>query len=162
MTDWLTRDQRSRNMAAIRSTGTSTERRLHAALKLLFPRRKIIEDADLPGRPDCYLPGMRLAIFADGCFWHGCPTHGRIPEDNRDYWQPKLERNAVRDRGAILELRRMGIRPLRIWDHELRPAAIDGALNRIRKEAQRPMLQGRRRPRHRSPHLGAGDKPGPR
>ena len=67
-------------MAAIRSAGTSPERRLRAALRTMFPRRRIVERPDdLPGRPDFYLPGLKLAIFADGCFWHRCPTHGRVP-----------------------------------------------------------------------------------
>jgi DNA mismatch endonuclease (patch repair protein) len=143
MTDWLTIEQRSRNMSAIRSSGTLPERRLAAALRFLFPRRRVVHHPDLPGRPDFYLPGLRLALFADGCFWHGCPTHGRTPDCNLAYWRPKLERNAARDRSVMLELRRMGIRPLRLWDHELRPAVIESALQRIKSDARRPRLLGR-------------------
>ncbi len=113
MPDWLTAEQRSRNMAAIRPSGTSPEARLSAALKLTFSRRKIVERAlELPGKPDFYFPGFRLAIFADGCFWHGCPEHGRMPDDNRSYWEPKLARNQARDREADGALRKAGIRPL--------------------------------------------------
>ncbi|MGH7776288.1 MAG: very short patch repair endonuclease [Candidatus Dormibacterales bacterium] len=98
---WLTAEQRSWNMAAIRSSGTSPEARLLAAVKLAVPRRKIGERLpELPGKPDFYLAGLRPAIFADGCFWHGCPDHGRTPDDNRSYWEPKLARNRVRDREA--------------------------------------------------------------
>jgi DNA mismatch endonuclease (patch repair protein) len=97
-------------------------------LRTLFPRRKIIErPAELPGKPDYYLPGLNLAVFADGCFWHGCPRHGRTPEDNRDYWGPKIERNRARDRRATKELRLQGIRPVRVWDHELRPTPATAA-----------------------------------
>lgn len=131
-------------MAAIRSSGTAPERRLGEALRRLFPRRRLVEHAPLPGRPDYYLPGLRLAIFADGCFWHGCPEHGRTPEDNRDYWEPKLARNAERDRNAVRELRRLGVRPLRFWDHELRVRTIDDAMRRVSRAATMPQLHKRR------------------
>lgn len=146
MADWLTREQRARNMAAIRSSGTSPERRLAVALKTLFPRRRIVERSrELPGRPDFYLPGLRLAIFADGCFWHCCPEHGRVPGDNRDYWGPKLARNAARDREAVTALRRLGIRPVRLWEHELRIKTIGAGIRRVSRAAQRPPLRSGRK-----------------
>lgn len=139
MADWLTPEQRSRNMAAIRSSGTSPEERLGASLRLRFPRRKIIErPRDLPGKPDFYVPGLRLAIFADGCFWHGCPVHGRMPEDNRDYWEPKLARNKARDREAVRALRRSGIRPVRLWEHELRKSTIETAVRKVVRVTLKP------------------------
>jgi DNA mismatch endonuclease (patch repair protein) len=141
MTDWLTPEQRKKNMAAIRSSGTSPEARLGRALGELFPRHRVVmHDAELPGRPDFYLPGLRLAIFADGCFWHGCPEHGRIPDDNRAYWAPKLLRNVQRDKEASRTLRRKGIRVMRIWEHELRTKTIDAAVHRISRAARRPRL----------------------
>ena len=147
MADWLTREQRARNMAAIRSSGTSPERRLGIALKALFPRRRIVERTpELPGRPDFYLPGLRLAIFADGCFWHCCPEHGRVPGDNRDYWEKKLDRNAARDREAARALRRLGIRPVRLWEHELRIKTIENGIHRVSRAAKKPPLKaGRKR-----------------
>jgi DNA mismatch endonuclease (patch repair protein) len=137
MADWLTPEQRSRNMAAIRSAGTSAERRLAAVLRTLFPRRRIIERTkDLPGRPDFYLPGLKLAIFADGCFWHGCPKHGRLPGDNPDYWRPKLARNAARDRAAVRALRAQGIRTVRIWEHDLEVKKVAAVMKRINRLAR--------------------------
>jgi DNA mismatch endonuclease (patch repair protein) len=120
MADWLTSEQRSRNMSAIRSRGTRPEERLGELLRKTLPRRRVVEHPDLPGKPDYYLPGLKLAIFADGCFWHGCPKHGHVPEDNRGYWEPKLTRNRARDRAAVRQLRRQGIRALRVWEHDLR------------------------------------------
>ena len=144
MPDWLTAEQRSRNMAAIRSSGTSPEARLLAALKVTFPRRKIIErPRELPGKPDFYLPGFRLAIFADGCFWHGCPVHGRTPDDNQSYWVPKLARNKARDREAGRALRLLGIRPVRLWEHELAKAAIDGAVRKVVRASLKEPLRTR-------------------
>lgn len=129
-------------MAAIRSWGTQPEERLALALRELFPRRRIVRHTSaLPGKPDFYLPGLRLAIFADGCFWHGCPEHGRTPGDNVGYWGPKLARNAARDRLATRELRRLGIRPVRLWEHELRRKTIEAGLRKVLRASQRPRLR---------------------
>jgi DNA mismatch endonuclease (patch repair protein) len=118
--DWLSKSQRSRNMAAIRSAGTAPERRLAGLIRKVFPRHRVVERPFLPGRPDYYLPGLHLAVFADGCFWHNCPKHGHIPQDNRRYWRPKLLRNAAKDRVANKMLRREGIVVVRIWEHDLK------------------------------------------
>jgi DNA mismatch endonuclease (patch repair protein) len=128
MTDWLTKEQRSRNMAAIRSSGTNPEKRLGLLLKLLLPSRRIVVRPNLPGKPDYYVPGLKLAIFADGCFWHGCLKHGRIPEDNRSYWMPKLVRNKEKDRLVARDLRRQRIRVIRIWEHDLKGSMVAARL----------------------------------
>jgi DNA mismatch endonuclease (patch repair protein) len=120
MADWLSKEQRTRNMSAIRSSGTATERRLGELLREVFPRRKLVDYPDLPGRPDFYLPGLRLVVFADGCFWHGCRQHGRVPEDNREYWEAKLARNRRRDRAVARQLKGEGFRVVRVWHHELK------------------------------------------
>lgn len=136
MADWLTAEQRSRNMAAIRSRGTKPELMMAEMLASLFPRRKVIEHPDLPGRPDFLLPGLKLAVFADGCFWHGCPKHGRRPEDNRDYWGPKLDRNRKRDRQSVRKLRAAGLKAVRVWEHELREETL--ARRKLRRAASAP------------------------
>lgn len=120
MVDWLTKEQRSRNMAAIRSKGTKPEERLGVLLGAMFPRRKIVPHPDITGKPDFAIPSLKLMLFADGCYWHGCPKHGRIPEDNRSYWGPKLEKNKARDRRVRRELRGRGYVVVRVWDHDLK------------------------------------------
>lgn len=108
-------------MASIRATGTTPEARLEHLLRSLLPRRKIVaHPAGLTGKPDFLVSSLNLVAFADGCFWHGCPKHGRVPEDNRDYWEPKLQRNRARDRRVARELRAQGFVVVRIWDHELK------------------------------------------
>jgi DNA mismatch endonuclease (patch repair protein) len=72
------------------------------------------------GNPDFVFPKLRLAIFVDGCFWHGCPFHGSLPETNREFWRIKLEKNKERDRIVNRSLRANGWRILRFWQHELR------------------------------------------
>ena len=110
-------------MSAIRSRGTKPELQLAEMLQSMFPRRRMILHPGLPGKPDVYLPGLKLVLFADGCFWHACPKHGRHPEDNADYWGPKLARNRRRDRRTVRELRGRGFLAVRIWEHEIREGA---------------------------------------
>lgn len=119
MTDWLTREQRSRNMSSIRSKGNrSTETRF---LELLRQRHLSgwRRHANLPGKPDFVFPKRRVAVFIDGCFWHGCPRCYRLPRDNRPYWRKKVLGNRLRDRRAARLLRAGGWTVLRLWEHSL-------------------------------------------
>jgi DNA mismatch endonuclease (patch repair protein) len=75
--------------------------------------------AKVAGKPDFVWPKLRVALFVDGCFWHGCPIHGRVPDSRKEYWEPKLARNAARDREVSRELRKRGWKVLRIWECEL-------------------------------------------
>jgi DNA mismatch endonuclease (patch repair protein) len=84
-------------------------------LKLSVGRWK----SSLSVRPDFVFPQLKLAVFVDGCFWHACPRHYRIPAGNRAFWRAKLARNQTRDRLVTRSLRRAGWRVLRIWEHEL-------------------------------------------
>ena len=59
----------------------------------------------------------KLAVFVDGCLWHGCREHCRIPKTNEDYWTEKISRNMTRDRDTDSKLREAGWLPLRIWEH---------------------------------------------
>jgi DNA mismatch endonuclease (patch repair protein) len=70
-------------------------------------------------RPDFVFRQVRLALFVDGCFWHGCPKHATRPKNNRAFWQRKLAANKTRDRLVTRTLRAQGWRVLRIWEHEL-------------------------------------------
>jgi DNA mismatch endonuclease (patch repair protein) len=75
-------------------------------------------------RPDFVFRQARLAVFVDGCFWHGCPKHGTQPAGNRSFWKKKFARNVARDRLVTRALRRAGWRVLRIWEHTLRWATM--------------------------------------
>jgi DNA mismatch endonuclease, patch repair protein len=72
----------------------------------------------LPGTPDIALTKARIAIFCDGCFWHGCPQHGTLPKNNREWWREKLEGNRKRDIRKDEDLRALGWRPIHVWEHE--------------------------------------------
>jgi len=71
------------------------------------------------GKPDFLFKSKRLAIFVDGCFWHGCPRCYRRPKSNRKFWDAKIVRNRERDREVNSKLRRLKWRVVRIWEHEL-------------------------------------------
>lgn len=140
MPDAHTPEQRSHNMSRIRSTGTAPEKRLGELLRLMFPEEELIEHPkELPGSPDWYLPRLRLAVFSDGCFFHKCPKHFIMPENNRAYWKPKLALNKVRDRKADGALKAIGITPVRIWEHDLRKD-----LTAARRKLRRTLRQARK------------------
>jgi DNA mismatch endonuclease (patch repair protein) len=80
-------------------------------------------------RPDVVFTRSRVAVFVDGCFWHGCPEHQVVPKSNPDYWIPKLRRNIERDREVDAALEDDGWTVLRFWEHEaLAQAAVVTAL----------------------------------
>ena len=68
-------------------------------------------------RADVVFTRRRLAVFIDGCFWHGCPEHGTMPATHADYWRPKLAKNIDRDRETTAMAEAEGWRVLRIWEH---------------------------------------------
>jgi DNA mismatch endonuclease, patch repair protein len=108
-------------MRAIRSSGNrSTELRLRALVARSGIRGWQMHVPDLPGSPDFYFHVQGIAVFVDGCFWHGCPRCGHIPKTNRSYWHRKLARNKQRDAQITRILRSDGIRVLRLWECQLR------------------------------------------
>lgn len=62
--------------------------------------------------------GARVAVFVDGCFWHGCPEHGSIPKSNAEWWASKIAENAARDADTTRRLEALGWRVVRVWEHE--------------------------------------------
>jgi DNA mismatch endonuclease (patch repair protein) len=125
MPDNMTRAQRSYTMSRIRSNqNASTELQFLALLR----RARIVgwrRNSDLPGKPDFVFPNGRLAVFIDGCFWHGCPRCALKSKSNAAYWSPKISGNVVRDRRITKVLKNAGWDVMRIWEHTIkkRPAA---------------------------------------
>jgi DNA mismatch endonuclease (patch repair protein) len=111
-------------MAAVKSTGNrSTEVVLRARLVRGGVRGWRLHAKDVAGCPDFVFDTRRIAVFVDGCFWHGCPTCHRPPSSNQEYWTKKVERNTARDRRNTRLLRKDGWRVLRVWEHELKADA---------------------------------------
>ena len=111
-------------MRRVRRAGTDVETRLRRLLK----KTSIIFRANhrpirgLRIHADFVLVEPRLCIFVDGCFWHGCKTHFKVPHTNNAWWQEKIEDNRKRDRVQSGALRRRGWHVWRVWEHTLAPA----------------------------------------
>jgi len=117
MADTLSAGHRSWNMSRIRSRNTSPELIVRRVLADLGYRYRL-HKSDLPGKPDIVLTKRRTVIFVHGCFWHqhrGCIYCSR-PKTNTKYWQPKLLANVRRDRRNRSRLRRLGWKPIVIWE----------------------------------------------
>src|SRR5262249_54282670 len=100
---------RSRSMSRIRGRDNrTTERGLRMAL-VRSGLRGWTMHPKLPGRPDFYFADKRLAVFVDGCFWHGCRRCGHVPATRSEFWNAKLKRNRQRDRLTTSRLKSQGI-----------------------------------------------------
>jgi DNA mismatch endonuclease (patch repair protein) len=107
-------------MAKVRSRDNrSTERKLRSSLAGSGISGYKLNVKELPGVPDFVFHKEKVAIFVDGCFWHGCPRCYRRPHSSRKYWDEKVKRNITRDRKNRALLREMGWIPVRIWEHSL-------------------------------------------
>jgi DNA mismatch endonuclease (patch repair protein) len=111
---------RSAAMSKVRGKGNrTTEMRLRYALVNARISGWCLHP-DLPGRPDFFFHRDKIALFVDGCFWHGCPRCGHIPATNRAFWKMKIERNQQRAKKWNRLLRRQGIAAIHIWECHLK------------------------------------------
>jgi DNA mismatch endonuclease (patch repair protein) len=123
---------RRKVMSRIRGRGNrSTEVAFRMALVRSAIRGWILNAQLFSARPDVYFPRKRLAVFVDGCFWHFCPSCGRLPNVRQKFWFQKFSSNKRRDRREVARLRRHGIRSVRIWEHELKNGAWARKLSRV-------------------------------
>lgn len=120
-------------MARIRSHGN---RDTELALIVLLRRHGVTgwrRRQKVFGKPDFVFRQARLAVFVDGCFWHGCPRHATKPKNNRLFWQTKLAANRARDLLVNQTLRRQGWRVVRIWECGLTKRQQNQTLAKIQK-----------------------------
>lgn len=138
MADVFTKKKRSQVMSRIRGRGNkATELALCGLLRdsgISGWRRH----QKLPGTPDFSFVSEKVAVFVDGCFWHGCGpcSKGRRPVNNAEYWSSKIESNRKRDQRANRALREKGWKVVRVWEHTLehRPKAAVGKICRTLKK----------------------------
>ena len=134
MVDTVTPKRRSEIMSNIRAKDMKPEMRVrHLAHSMGYRYR--LHRKDLPGRPDLVFPGRKKVIFVHGCFWHqhadpACKI-ARLPQSNRGYWLPKLERNAARDAQHAATLKKSGWEVLILWECEVE--GDTGLRDRIRE-----------------------------
>jgi len=120
MTDRLSSVARSRLMGRVRHEGTTPEILLRQALWAAGLRYRLKMSKGLPGSPDILFPGAKVAIFVDGCFWHGCPVHGTLPKTRTEFWRAKISRNRERDAHVDVKLVARGWQVVRLWEHQIR------------------------------------------
>lgn len=120
MADVFDKEKRSEVMSRVKGRGNrTTEMRMVE----LFRRHGITgwrRHLNLPGKPDFAFPTEKVAVFIDGCFWHGCPRCYAAPKSNVEYWEKKLHANRRRDERVARRLRNRGWSVLRIWECRLR------------------------------------------
>jgi DNA mismatch endonuclease, patch repair protein len=110
----------SRRMARVRQKGTNAEIALRRELYRIGLRYRVNYDVlKNPRRvADVAFPRLEIAVFIDGCFWHGCPDHASWPKQNAEFWRQKIEANRLRDLDTNERLRSKGWTILRFWEHE--------------------------------------------
>ncbi|GEA81933.1 DNA mismatch endonuclease Vsr [Cellulomonas uda] len=109
----------SRRMSTARRRDTAPEMLLRRELHRRGRRFRVV--VKVPGNNrrtiDVAFPRQRVAVFVDGCFWHGCPVHGTRPTSNSQWWETKLAANVARDRDTDSLLTEAGWRVVRVWEH---------------------------------------------
>lgn len=133
--DPLSPTERSERMSRIRNkTNRSTETTVATRLSEANVDGWILNDRSVTGCPDFHFPAEKIAIFVDGCFWHGCPRcRRRVPRNNRAFWLKKIDDNRRRDNRVRRALRARGYKVFRVWEHEARSGAW---VNRVLRAIQ--------------------------
>jgi DNA mismatch endonuclease (patch repair protein) len=106
-----------------------------------------VDAQPIPGlrrRADLVFPGVRVAVFVDGCFWHGCLLHMTWPQANAEWWRTKIERNCARDQDTDRRLTDAGWTVVRVWEHEHACAAADRVAQALSAGAMLPTAKSRR------------------
>jgi DNA mismatch endonuclease (patch repair protein) len=126
-------------MKANRGTNTTPERQFRARLHALGWRYRVnlrLVVGGVATRPDVAFTRRRIAVFIDGCFWHGCPEHASWPKSNPEFWRNKIEGNRRRDQQQSEALLQAGWTVMRVWEHE----DIDAAVARITALLESPLI----------------------
>ena len=117
----------SRRMARQRQRNTQTELGLRRALHARGLRYRL--QVPLLAKPrreaDIFFPGSRVAVFVDGCFWHGCPPHATWPKENVDFWRAQIEANRAHDTDRDSRMKALGWQAVRVWAHEFATEAAE-------------------------------------
>jgi DNA mismatch endonuclease, patch repair protein len=120
MADNLSPEDRRKTMQAVKGRGTRLERQLFSMLAGMRVKGWRKNDISLSGKPDVAFPVEKVAIFIDGCFWHGCPVCKRkLPTTNYEYWFKKINRNIELAKENNKKLADEGWTVIRIWEHEV-------------------------------------------
>ncbi len=135
MGDNLSPEDRRKTMQAVKGKGTRLEKRLWAMLAGMRLNGWKKNPETITGKPDVVFPSQQIAVFIDGCFWHGCPhCQRKLPVTNREYWEKKIKRNVALAQIHNEQLEQDGWTVIRIWEHEMANTAK--IRERIRKAVE--------------------------
>lgn len=120
--DALDEAARSAHMSKIKGKGNkSTEAVVETALLQANITGWVKHPKEIVGKPDFFFPDSKIALFVDGCFWHGCPRcKRRVPSNRSDFWRKKIDDNRRRDNRQHRRLREQGYHVMRVWEHQLK------------------------------------------
>lgn len=135
---WASSETARRIMKANKGRNTGPEMRLRRELYRRGLRFRVSGPAVRATRADILFTGASVAIFVDGCFWHGCPEHFVQPKTNQAYWAPKIARNQQRDAQVRNELRRSGWAVVEVWEHEPLHEAADRVASHVELRGNQP------------------------
>jgi len=137
---WATSPGTRASMRGNRSRDTKPELALRSAVHAVGLRYRVAARplADLPRTADLVFRPARVAVFMDGCFWHGCPAHHTKATTHAQFWAQKVERNMQRDRDTDTRLAAAGWLPVRVWEHEDPIEAARRVVDLVRMRSPRP------------------------
>ncbi|MCC3646860.1 very short patch repair endonuclease [Cytobacillus oceanisediminis] len=118
MVDVMTKEQRRKNMKAIKSISKLEDIVSSQLWKEGIRFRR--NSKYLFGKPDISIKKYKIVIFIDSCFWHQCPIHGNSPKTNTSFWKKKLDRNVERDKEVTEYYKERGWYIKRVWEHEIK------------------------------------------
>jgi DNA mismatch endonuclease (patch repair protein) len=141
-----------RRMKATRQRDTPAELALRSELHQRGLRFRVDRGVlkGLRRRADIVFPRQQIAVFVDGCFWHGCPVHGTWPRNNADWWRSKIEANRTRDADTDLRLLEAGWLSIRVWEHEIPAVAATRIAPLVRERQPTPLAVSRPSSRRRN------------
>ncbi len=131
--DTVSPSERSRIMARVKSSGNKSTEVAVISLLRTFRVSGWRRHYPLDGKPDFVFPQKRIVLFIDGCLWHGCPKHCRIPHTNRKYWVGKIAANKRRDVAVRRRLRIQGWIVFRLWEHDIGTQVALSMMSGIKK-----------------------------
>jgi DNA mismatch endonuclease (patch repair protein) len=133
-------------MRANRGKDTRPEKRLRSLLHRAGLRYRVSARPipSLRRTADVVFTTAKVAVFVDGCFWHGCPEHGSMPASNRDFWAAKIAGNKARDAETTTLLEEAGWTVLRFWEHTDPETAAEAVITYVAAAAHRVTEDGRR------------------
>lgn len=150
MTDVFSKAKRSKIMAGIHGAHTLPEKAVRSFLRQRGFRFRL-HSSCLPGKPDFVIPDLHVAIFVNGCFWHGHTRckRGALPTTRVEFWQQKISGNVSRDRRNASALRRLGWRVITVWQCQLTPRKVSGRFARLMTTLSPSTEKRAKRRRHR-------------